>query len=217
MAPAPAGQGGYVDAPLELRTAPGDFALTFDDGPSQWTERVLAELAEHSAEATFFVSPGGAGFDQAVRRLADAGHGVGYHCSAHLRHGERSREELADEARRDVEHLRETGVEVSAWRPPWGDLAPWTRSVAAELDLEVWLWSDDSHDWDGRTHVTMLRDLETTLAPGSVVLMHDGIGPGALRDHPGETLALIGPLVSLGRKLGLRPGPLLSRAAASRV
>ena len=40
----------------------------------------------------------------------------------------------------------------------------------------------------------MLADLREDLRPGSVVLMHDGIGPGALRDDPAETIALIEPL-----------------------
>src|SRR5215207_3422003 len=44
----------------ELRTAPHEagqrtVALTFDDGPGEWTDDVLAVLAQEDVKATFFV------------------------------------------------------------------------------------------------------------------------------------------------------------------
>ncbi len=77
--------------------------------------------------------------------------------------------------------------------------------IASELGLEIWGWSDDTRDWAGRTAVEMLADLSSTISAGSVVLMHDGIGPGALRTDPRGTIELVAPLVSLCRDLGLEP------------
>jgi peptidoglycan/xylan/chitin deacetylase (PgdA/CDA1 family) len=141
-----------------------------------------------------------------VRPIAQAaarGHAIGYHCGHHVRHPERSRDEVRREARGDLEALRAVGVEPRSWRTPWGDLAPWSAALAAELGLELWRWSDDTEDWGGRSADVMLAGLRETIGPGSVVLMHDGLGPGARRTGCGQTVELLEPLIALlsGREL----------------
>jgi hypothetical protein len=54
----------------------------------------------------------------------------------------------------------------------------------------------------------MLRNVEPLLDQGEVVLMHDGIGPGALRTGCEETVALVEPLVAHLRSMGCEPTPL---------
>jgi peptidoglycan/xylan/chitin deacetylase (PgdA/CDA1 family) len=178
------------------------LALTFDDGPDgRWTPLVLEALAAVDARATFFVTPRlGVGM---VGRIAAAGHEVGYHCDIHVRHSDRTRLEVCEGANTDLLLLAAMGLDVRAWRPPWGVLADWTPGLAAELGLELWLWSCDTEDWRGRPAEQMLAELSENLRPGSVVLMHDGIGPGALRVDAGETVALVVPLVELIRSRGL--------------
>lgn len=195
-----------MTAPVHHRTAPDRVALTFDDGPSEWTPRVLEELADANALATFFVI---AGRDPAlVRAIAAAGHEVGYHCREHIRHSLRAEGDVRREAAADVDRLRSLGIEPRAWRTPWGDLAAWTPALADDLGLDLWNWSDDTHDWDGRESGRMLAELDKGLEGGAVILMHDGIGPGATRFDVSATIELINPLVSLCRARGLEPAPL---------
>ena len=182
----------------------GAVALTFDDGPdARWTPRVLDALRAADAVATFFVTPG-LGIE-AVAEIAAAGHEVGYHCGRHVRHTDRERGDVADEARADLEQLGEVGATVRCWRPPWGVLAPWTRDLAASLGLAVVLWDADTEDWSGRSATTMLAGIDPSIRAGAVVLMHDGIGPGALRTEASATVELIAPLVALARGRGLEP------------
>lgn len=195
-----------MSPPLRTLVNPAGIALTFDDGPSRWTPLVLDELSGRDARATFFVTPGGD--PEIVKRIAAAGHEVAYHCGEHVRHTLRDREEVRREASEDLEGLAALGVEPRAWRPPWGDLAPWSASVAAELGLELWLWSHDSYDWDGRGSGAMLSELSDALEPGGVILMHDGLGPGALRSDVLPTVELIAPLIDLCRDRGLEPATL---------
>ncbi len=196
-------------------------AITLDDGPDPaWTPHALEALADAGASATFFVTPRH-GLDL-VGRIAAEGHEVGYHCGRHVRHTERSRDEVAEEATEDLAVLAAMGLEVRTWRPPWGVLAEWTADLAAELGLGLWLWSCDTEDWRGRSADSMLAGLREDLGPGSVVLMHDGIGPGALRENPADTIALIEPLVGLIRSRGLRPatlsgGPVRDRDIAGEI
>src|SRR3954471_7121132 len=63
---------------------PSRIALTFDDGPSGWTEPILELLRDHGARATFFLV-GGVAQQHAdlTRRIADEGHELGNHSWSH--------------------------------------------------------------------------------------------------------------------------------------
>jgi peptidoglycan-N-acetylglucosamine deacetylase len=181
--------------------------LTFDDGPDPiWTPRVLEALRLSAARATFFVvAPQARRFPHLVREMIRAGHDVGLHCAEHVRHTERSRPEVEADTRAGLRDLRLLGIRTRLWRPPWGVLAPWTGAVAEDFGLDLVSWTADTHDWRGDTTPEMLDHVLSTLHPGAVVLMHDGLGPGALRDGCAETVALIGDLVQRLRSLGYEP------------
>lgn len=194
--------------------------LTFDDGPdSIWTPRILEALDRAGAHATFFVIPPLAPEHQEiVRNISRKGHGVELHCVRHVRHTELSPREVEAEAIQGLRALRFLGAEPRFWRPPWGVVAPWTWSIAASHGLEIAGWTADTHDWRGDTAPQMLADVEPLLRPGVVVLMHDGMGPGARRDDCGETVSLVGALVPRLRELGCEPSTLHARRApASRI
>ena len=55
--------------------------LTFDDGPSGYTNQILNTLAKYNIKATFFVTL--AGKDDAIKREYNEGHTVGLHTATH--------------------------------------------------------------------------------------------------------------------------------------
>ncbi len=58
--------------------------LTFDDGPSSNTGRVLDILKEYDVKATFFVlGKEGTGYADLYRRITDEGHTIGMHSYSH--------------------------------------------------------------------------------------------------------------------------------------
>ena len=68
------------------------IALTFDDGPSQWTPAILDLLAAAGARATFFVLGHAIeGREDQLRRIAAEGHELGNHGHSH-----RDMRELSD-------------------------------------------------------------------------------------------------------------------------
>ncbi len=135
-----------------------------------------------------------------------AGHEVAFHCVEHRRHSERSEAELAAEAEVGVEALESLGVRPTAWRAPWGIVTAATRRIAAEHGLDLWGWNVDSHDWRGDSRGEMLSALRAAggLPEGAVVLMHDGIGPGARRSGCAQTVELAAALLDISRADGLR-------------
>jgi peptidoglycan-N-acetylglucosamine deacetylase len=108
-------------------------------------------------------------------------------------------------------------VEPLLWRPPWGIRAPWTEEIAKSFGLRLAPWSADTKDWRGDAAPEMLGRIEPLLGPRSVVLMHDGLGPGARRTSCGETVALVEPLVTRLRGLGCEPTPLTAAVEGQRV
>ncbi len=189
------------------------ISLTFDDGPDPiWTPRVLGALRRAEAWATFFVVASLARrFPWLISDILQDGHGVELHCTEHVRHTEQSRKEVEADTRDGLRELRRQGLHPRFWRPPWGVLAPFTTEIAYAFGLQLALWTEGTHDWRGDPASEMLERVRPRLRPGSVVLMHDGIGPGARRSGCGETVALVSGLVEHIRFLGCEPGPLTPR------
>lgn len=196
------------------------IALTFDDGPDPvWTPRVLDALGAAGAVATFFVvAPLAARHPGLLRRAAAEGHEIALHCHEHRRHDRMDGGEILADAGRGLDTLRGLGHEVALWRAPWGVVTPETEEVAERLGLRLVGWTADSEDWRGEDARAMLGRLASGVTAGAVVLMHDGVGPGALREGCGRTVDLVGGLLSLARSRGLAPvtlaampGPLPAR------
>jgi peptidoglycan/xylan/chitin deacetylase (PgdA/CDA1 family) len=186
----PARPGALVqDAPGSGRTV----ALTFDDGPSEWTPAVLDVLAREHVHATFFVIGRSAQADPAtLRRIAAEGHQLGNHSWSHRYprdvRGGWTRAYLRDElARTDAVVARVIGRPPCWFRPPGGFLTAVPAS-AKTARKTVALWSVDTLDWqeqpEGTTAdpgarrqrtITRRADAGATL-PHPVVLMHDGGG-----------------------------------------
>jgi peptidoglycan/xylan/chitin deacetylase (PgdA/CDA1 family) len=190
--------------------------LTFDDGPDpSWTPHVLRELGTAGVRATFFVMAARArSFPELVARTAAEGHEVQLHCLDHVRHTETSRERIESDTDSALSLLEPLVARPHRWRPPWGACAGWTSAVAAARGLRLAGWTLDTQDWSGLSAQTMLRRGAPAATPDSVVLLHDGLGPGARRDGCGETAALIAPLTECFRALGATLEPLGDRPVA---
>ncbi|MGI8429916.1 MAG: polysaccharide deacetylase family protein [Solirubrobacteraceae bacterium] len=183
---------GELDPDMVIPPVEHRCALTFDDGPDPvWTPAVLTCLREHGLAATFFVIGARAQAAPAlIARVLEAGHEVGLHCMHHVRHTGLSEAELAADTDAALEALARIGVRPSSWRAPWGVHTEASHSVAAQHNLELIGWSADTHDWRGDRATQMHAAVAPLLHDGSIVLMHDGIGPGARRDGCAQTVEL---------------------------
>jgi peptidoglycan/xylan/chitin deacetylase (PgdA/CDA1 family) len=200
-------------APRGFGRVGGVCTFTFDDGPdSTWTSRVLAELDRCGVSATFFaVGERVADDPEPARAALAAGHEVELHCDRHIRHTELSEAQLEADTIAALAELERAGLRRPRyWRTPWGVRTAATERVAARHRLRLVDWTIDTHDWRGDGSAAMLETVRPLLGNGAVVLMHDALGPGALRSGIEETIGLIAPLAALARGRGLRPA-LLSR------
>ena len=167
---------------------------------------MLERLADEGAQATFFVMAGRAAAHPAlVDRMRADGHEVALHCVRHARHTEIDEQTLRRDTEEGLGVLERLGVQSRHWRAPWGVTTATSRTVAGDLGLELVGWDLDTHDWRGDSAATMHARVAGEIRAGSVMLMHDGLGPGARRTDCRETLALIPALLATLRAKVLRP------------
>jgi peptidoglycan/xylan/chitin deacetylase (PgdA/CDA1 family) len=186
------------------------LALTFDDGPDpRGTAAVLAALADAGVRATFFVlGERVRSHPDLLERILAAGHDVQAHGYGHPRHADVDERDIAADIDAALAELARHAVAPSLWRAPFGHLAPFSAALAEERGLRLAGWTHDTHDWMGLEAGEMHAAVVPTLHDGAIVLMHDGVGEGALRERCDETARLIGSLVAAAREAGLEPGPL---------
>ena len=150
-------------------------ALTFDDGPGRYTQRVIGLLARAHARATFFVVGDRVRYWPGVVRTELNDHAVGNHTWDHTRlPGLGARATYAEVSRTQSELVRTTGVRPVLFRPPYELMTHTATRVTRGLGLAVVLWSVDSGDSaPGATPDAVARTVIAHLRPGAIVLMHD--------------------------------------------
>jgi peptidoglycan/xylan/chitin deacetylase (PgdA/CDA1 family) len=186
----------------------GAVALTFDDGPSRDTERILDILAEHDLRATFFmIGSHVEDFPQTAQRVVACGHEIGNHSYSHPIYLYRSLGETRRQLERAQAVIAEmTGVHPKLARPPCGVRTPAYFREARRLGLRTVQWDVAGFDWKRRSSEEVARDVLKGARPGSIILLHDGDSEGK-RDRHATVAAL--PLIIEGlHEKGLRIVPL---------
>jgi peptidoglycan-N-acetylglucosamine deacetylase len=151
------------------------IALTFDDGPSESTPRILELLAAHNARATFFMCGANAARLPAIaRQVAAAGHEIGNHSFCHSRFDFRAREFMRvdiDDAQQAI--AAAAGVTPSLFRAPYGVRWFGLGAVQRELGLTGVMWSVIGLDWKLPPERVSKR-LLAAASNGAIFCLHDG-------------------------------------------
>jgi peptidoglycan/xylan/chitin deacetylase (PgdA/CDA1 family) len=151
-------------------------ALTFDDGPSSYTPRVLRLLRRAHARATFFViGSRAAAWPELVHAESLLG-AVGNHTWTHPRLVSLERRDVIRQLlRTQAAIVRATGgVRPVLFRPPYGVGTPAETAAVHALRLVDVRWSVDSLDSrPGANARGVVRNVLAELRPGAIVLLHD--------------------------------------------
>ncbi len=180
------------------------IALTFDDGPSEGTPKVLDALAAFGAKATFFQC--GANVERlpaVAAEAAAAGHEIGNHSYSHPLFCFRSSRFMEDQLRRAQEAIEKHAGARPVWfRAPFG--ARWFGLARAQraLGLTGVMWSAIGYDWSLRPEAVVER-LAAGAENGCILCLHDG---RELRVAPdiGATVETVRRLVPLLQDRGFR-------------
>ncbi len=184
---APRGGGPVLDATHPTR--PGislparTIALTFDDGPSEWTPKILDVLERRHVPATFFVIGSNVtARPQTVRRAMRDGDEIGVHTFTHpdLADVPAWRERLELDATQQV-LAAATGYTTDLMRPPYSSVpgalsAGELRAIGRAGKYRVVLTDLDTRDWARPGVDAILREATPRGSRGAVIMLHDGGG-----------------------------------------
>lgn len=153
-------------------------ALTFDDGPSEWTASLLDVLAKHKARATFFVlGVNIAAHGDLLARMQREGHEIGLHGHDHTEVDDLTSAQLRGQialTKQAVYH--HAGVTPRFWRSPWGRTGDRAAEVIMSEGLRIIGTGLDSHDC-ARSANDICRAVIPSLADETIVCLHDGVAP----------------------------------------
>ena len=183
----------YIEAGSKHRR---EVAFTFDDGPSDWTPKLVKVLRARKVPATFF--PVGYAIQRYGKYLQlerRDGFVVGDHTMNHpiLQHFDVATQ--AKEIDGQATLLSGAGLPYPRlFRPPYGSFNQGTLGLLDERRMLMVLWSVNPVDYyRPGANVIVSRTL-AAVHPGAIVLMHDGGGDRS------QTVAAVKTLIGKLRK-----------------
>lgn len=132
------------------------WALSFDDGPSNFTVELLDILDKANVKATFCVMGAQAlKYPEIVKRAYKAGHQIASHTYSHPHLMSLSNEEIVYEVRATEEAIKAAiGVKPRYIRPPYGEADKRVKSILKKMGYKTLMWNVDPTDYN----VHMLKD-----------------------------------------------------------
>jgi peptidoglycan/xylan/chitin deacetylase (PgdA/CDA1 family) len=160
------GDGNFTDPDAPM------IALTFDDGPSPYTDTILDCLEEYGQHATFFVVGYNAcDYQDQIARADYIGCEIGNHTNGHANLSNLDSIGVFEELRKaDKYIIRATGHPATVIRPPYGAYNDTVRVVAG---APLVLWNVDTEDWSTRDTQSTIDNILGVVQDGDIVLMHD--------------------------------------------
>lgn len=148
------------------------IALTFDDGPGPYTERLLDGLKERGVKASFFlIGRSVKEYPEAVKRMEEEGHLIGNHTYSHVKLKGLSPEETRREIQKTDEAVYEiTGKHVAYLRPPFGE---WEEDLELTYPVLPVMWTVDPLDWTTENVEEIVDRVVTQAGENDMILLHD--------------------------------------------
>lgn len=163
----------FCNNPLETQKK---IALTFDDGPSEFTLEVLELLKKYNAKATFFcIGKNIEKHPEIAKQIIAEGHLVGNHSYNHSKFFDFYNARKITEELQKTDSLLEkfTSKKINFFRPPYGVTTPSIRRALQLTGHKVIGWNIRSLD-GGTTNVELiLNRIIKRVSPGGIVLLHD--------------------------------------------
>lgn len=147
-------------------------ALTFDDGPSKYTDSILDTFEEYGQKCTFFIVGDRISWNEdQTKREAALGYEQGNHTFGHNVLSSLTDEEMKEKLKgTDDELIRVTGKPSTCLRPPQGK---WNDTLKELCGCPIILWNVDSRDWETKNKESTCKNVIGKVKDGDIVLMHD--------------------------------------------
>lgn len=160
--------------------------LTFDDGPSIHTEKILDVLSKYNVKATFFVTGQKPQYFDVMKSITDDGHTIAIHTYSHVYDIYNSTDAYLTDFNKISDLIyKNTGTYTSIFRFPGGSSnvisKKHSEGIMTELSeiltkkgYEYFDWNVDSADTVTKNPEKIAKNVISSLKSGrSIVLMHD--------------------------------------------
>lgn len=153
----------------------GYVGLTYDDGPTEYTQALTDALVDHDMVATYLLVGKNIEDDpESVLHAKDNGMVLGTHTFTHVddmtmltRHHQYVEIQQGEDALRAV-----TGEEPTLWRPPHSLTDAGVELAVKYADSVQVMWTLDSEDW-WAANPSMIEEHMQPVEDGDIVVLHD--------------------------------------------
>ena len=170
-------------------------ALTFDDGPGQYTMQLLECLEENDARATFFLHGINAQqYPDEIRKMQEIGCELGNHSYDHPQLTSLSGDQIKEQFEKTSSIVEDAcGSRPTVARTPYGAQ---DETVLSYVGFPCFMWNIDTLDWKTMDADSTYKTTMDSVTDGDIVLMHDIHQPSVE-----AALRIIPDLVEQGYKL----------------
>ena len=146
-------------------------SLTFDDGPTKYTNELLKVLERNHSRATFFILGNKIrGNEEAIKNIRSKGNEIGINGYSHKPFTNMSLEDVDAEIDDTFDMLNRIGVNPSnIVRPPYGKL---NGSIKIKSKSPFVLWNIDTSDVRDNKEAIRNKIIDN-IKPGSIIKLHD--------------------------------------------
>lgn len=148
------------------------IALTFDDGPSIYTDELIEYLNKNNCNATFFVLGNKVKlYNDVLKKSLRYGNEIGNHSYNHKWLAKLSLEEYKEQINKTQNIIKKyTGYTPAVLRPTYGSV---NDIIKKNSDLDIVLWNVDTLDWKYKNSNKITERATKNLKDGNIILMHD--------------------------------------------
>ncbi|MEG2348570.1 MAG: polysaccharide deacetylase family protein [Clostridia bacterium] len=151
------------------------IALTFDDGPSRYTESLVDELTKRNIHCTFFVIGKNIETMSSHMKFAyDSGNEIAIHTYTHKLFTSLKKEEIESEIKKTRDLIfNSIQKEPTLIRVPYGAINKKVEDVINYSSLKSILWTVDSKDWKFKNVDRIYNYVLKNIKGNDIILMHD--------------------------------------------
>lgn len=148
------------------------IALTFDDGPSIYTNKIIELLKEYDINATFFILGNKVEiYKDILKKSIEYGNELGNHSYNHKWLIKLDDESIKEQVNKTQEVIKNTlGYTPTLFRPTYGSL---NEKVKKDTNLKIVLWNVDTLDWKYKNVNSIVERATKKLKDGNIILMHE--------------------------------------------
>ena len=168
--------GYFVNSLTHKRTKIKEVALTFDDGPTEFTPKFLDLLKENNTKATFFcIGKQIEKYPEIFQRIISEGHTIGNHTFSHAnKTGFLSTSKMIEEIEKCDEIMLKFGnIKTNLYRPPFGVTNPNIAKAIKKTHKKSIGWNVRSLDTVIDNEKKIYHRITRNQQKGSIILLHD--------------------------------------------